>query len=447
MDPDPLSFSHVILQAFVPVASDYILTLFLLLLIVVNAFVSGSEVAFFTIGKNHSDDLHSVNDTTRDRLLRLLDKPEKLLASIVITYSLLNVTITVIVIYLLNRLPYFAGQPAETLTLEIIIAICIILLFVDFLPKTYASHNPIRFASRHSRLIQAIHKAVSPLSILLVKSSSSFSRSIINKKHDISVDDLSKALEITSNEITREHEKEMLEGIIRFRDKTVDDIFISRSDMVAIDARTPFGEVIDFIVEAGFSRIPIFDENPDNIRGILYVKDLLPHLGKTITFNWQSLIRPAYFVPRTKRIDDLLEEFRANKNHMAIVVDEYGGPAGLVTMEDILEEIVGDISDEYDEERPLYTMAPDGSYLFEGKTPLEDFIKIVGVNEKDFEEMTDEVDTLAGLLLELKGDFPKRKESFTYKKYTFLAEEVSKKRITKVRYVLPKRKSTEGEQN
>ncbi len=447
MDPDPLSFSHVILQAFVPVASDYFLTLFLLLLIVVNAFVSGSEVAFFTIGKKHQSGLNSVNDTTRNRLLRLLDKPEKLLASIVITYSLLNVTITVIVIYILNRLPYFAGQPAETLVLEIIIAICIILFFVDFLPKTYASHNPIRFASRHSRLIQAIHKVVSPLSMLLVKSSSSFSRSIINKKHDISVDDLSKALEITSNEITREHEKEMLEGIIRFRNKTVDDIFISRSDMVAIDARTPFGEVIDFIVEAGFSRIPIFDENPDNIRGILYVKDLLPHLGKTITFNWQSLIRPAYFVPTTKRIDDLLEEFRANKNHMAIVVDEYGGTAGLVTMEDILEEIVGDISDEYDEERPLYTIAPDGSYLFEGKTPLEDFIKIVGVDERDFEEMTDEVDTLAGLLLELKGDFPKRKESFTYKKYTFLAEEVSKKRITKVRYVLPKRKSTEGEQN
>jgi CBS domain containing-hemolysin-like protein len=192
-------------------------------------------------------------------------------------------------------------------------------------------------------------------------------------------------------------------------------------------------------VDAGYSRIPIFDDTPDNIQGILYVKDLLPHLGQEPDFNWQSLIRPAYFVPGTKRIDDLLEEFRDNKNHMAIVVDEYGGTSGLVTMEDILEEIVGDISDEYDEEQPLYSIAADGSYLFEGKTPLEDFVKITGVEERDFKEMAEEVDTLAGLLLELKGDFPKRKESFTYKKYTFVAEEMSKKRVVKVRYVVPKR--------
>src|SRR5690554_3102134 len=438
--------SHVLPLAFVPAASDYLLTALLLLLIILNALVSGSEVAFFAIGKKHPDDLHAMGESKRERLTRLLGKPEKLLASIVITYSLLNVTITVLIIYLLNRLPYFAGQPTETLFLEIIIAICVVLLFVDFLPKTYASHDPVRFAGRHSRLIQAIHKLATPLSAFLVKSSDSFSRSIIHKRHDISVEDLSKALEITSNEITREQEKEMLEGIIRFRDKTVDDIFVSRSHMVAIDARTPFNEVINFIVDAGFSRIPIFDENPDNIRGILYVKDLLPHLGKTGGFNWQSLIRTAYFVPGTKRIDDLLEEFRAHKIHMAIVVDEYGGTSGLVTMEDILEEIVGDISDEYDDEQPLYSMAADGSYLFEGKTPLEDFIKITGVNEKDFEEMAEDVDTLAGLLLELKGDFPKRKESFTYKKYTFLAEDMSKKRITTVRFVPPKSKITEQQQ-
>lgn len=412
------------------------------MLILLNAVVSGSEVALFNIGKKQPDDLHKVSEPKRERLLHLLSKPEKLLASMVITYSFLNITITVLIIYLLNRFPYFAGHPAETLILEIIIAICVVLLFVDILPKTYASHDPVRFASRHTRMIQVVHRVANPLSRLLVKSTASFGRSIIHRTHDISVDDLSKALEITSNEITREQEKEMLEGIIRFRDKTVDDIFISRSDMVAIESRTPFSEVIEFIVDAGFSRIPIFDENPDNIQGILYVKDLLPHLGKKADFNWQSLIRPAYFVPGTKRIDDLLEEFRANKNHMAIVVDEYGGTSGLVTMEDILEEIVGDISDEYDEEQPLYTVGTDGSYLFEGKTPLEDFIKITGVNEKDFEEMAEEVDTLAGLLLELKGDFPKRKESFTYKKYSFLAEEMSKRRITKVRFLSPKHKPT-----
>ncbi len=267
---------------------------------------------------------------------------------------------------------------------------------------------------------------MSPASSLLVKSTSAISPSSKRWKHEISVDDLSKALEITSNDITRDQEKEMLEGIIRFKDKTVDDILVSRGDMIAIDLQTPFKEVIDFIVDAGFSRIPVFDENPDNIKGILYVKDLLPHLGKPNNFRWQSLIRSAYFVPGTKRIDDLLEEFRSSKIHMAVVVDEYGGTSGLVTMEDILEEIVGDISDEYDEELRLYTIAADGSYIFEGKTPLEEFIKITGLPEKDFEEMAEEVGTLAGLLLELKGDFPKRKESFIFKKHTFLAEEMSK---------------------
>ena len=438
MDPDPLSLSHLLLRAFMPAASDYFLLALLLLLIVINALVSGSEVALFTIGKNYSGDLPTKNESARNRLIRLLNKPEKLHVSIVIVYSLLNVTITVLIIYWLNKLPYFTGNQTEALILEIVIAVCVILLFVDILPKMCASHEPLRFVERHSLLIQAIHKVASPFSRVLVRSSASIARYSIQKKHDISVDELSKALEITSNEITREQEKEMLEGIIRFKDKTVDDILISRSDMVVIDIRTPFNDVIDFIVDAGFSRIPIFNENPDNIQGILYVKDLLPHLGKTSDFNWQNLIRPAYFVPGTKRIDDLLEEFRANKNHMAIVVDEYGGTSGLVTMEDILEEIVGDISDEYDEEQPLYTMAADGSFLFEGKTPLDDFVKITGVDEKDFEEMAEEVDTLAGLLLELKGDFPKRKESITYKKYTFIADEMSKKRIIKVRYVVPK---------
>jgi putative hemolysin len=421
------------------VATDYFLLALLLIILVTNAIVSGSKVAFFTIEKQPPDEFHHKNQVATDRVNRLLDKPEKLHASIVITYGLLNVTLTVLIIYLLNRFPYFMGYPYGTLLLEIGIAVGIILFFVDILPKMYASHAPFRFATRHSRFIEVLHKLMSPLSSILVRGSASITRSALQKRNDISVDDLSKALEITSNEITREQEKEMLEGIIRFKDKTVDDILVSRSDMVVIDARTPFNVVIDFIVDAGYSRIPIFDDTPDNIQGILYVKDLLPHLGQKPDFNWQSLIRPAYFVPGTKRIDDLLEEFRDNKNHMAIVVDEYGGTSGLVTMEDILEEIVGDISDEYDEEQPLYSIAADGSYLFEGKTPLEDFVKITGVEERDFKEMAEEVDTLAGLLLELKGDFPKRKESFTYKKYTFVAEEMSKKRVVKVRYVVPKR--------
>jgi len=411
----------------------------LLLLIILNAIISGSEVAFFTVKQNVDDESHHTGEHQKNRITTLLRKPEKLLASIVVAFHLLNVTITVLIIVFLHRLPWFQQGIVETLFLEILIPISVILLLVDILPKLVASHDPLRFAGNNALFIQLVNWLMSPFSSLLVRSTNLFNRSIIQRKHEISVDDLSKALEITSNEITHEQEKDMLEGIIRFKDKVVDDILVSRIDMVAIDSQTLFREVIDFIVDAGFSRIPVYTGNPDHIRGILYVKDLLPHLGKADNFKWQSLIRPAYFVPGTKRIDDLLEEFRANKNHMAIVVDEYGGTSGLVTMEDILEEIVGDISDEYDEELPFYSMATDGSYIFEGKTPLEDFIKITNLPEKDFEKMSEEADTLAGLLLELKGDFPKRKESFTYKKHTFQAEELSKKRITKVRYIPPKK--------
>ena len=444
MDPDPLSQLTVILPGFTLVASDYFLAALTLLLIFLNAIISGSEVAFFNIDKKITEEIQTSTDPGSIRLSRMLSNPQKLSASLAISYNLLNVCIVVLSLFLLNRLPLFSGRQLSVLLLEIIIPITLILFFVELLPKRYATYYPYRFAARYAPVVNFVSTIISPFSALLVGSTSIINRSITQRKHEISVDELSKALEITANENSKE-QKEMLEGIIRFKDKTVDDIFVSRSDMVAIDSQTSFPELIKFIVDAGFSRIPVYEVNPDNIKGILYVKDLLPHLGKSSDFSWQILIRPAYFIPGTKRIDDLLEEFRSNKNHMAIIVDEYGGTSGLVTMEDILEEIVGDISDEYDEELPFYTMAPDGSYIFEGKTPLSDFIKITGLPEKDFEQMQDEIDTLAGLLLELKGDFPKRKESFTYKKHTFQAEEMSKKRITKVRYIPPMLKNNEQE--
>lgn len=437
LDPDPLSYLSFSLPLCTPAASDIIACALLLLLLLLNAIISGSEVAFFSVEEQSADELHSSQERRKRTISHLLGRPEKLMASLVVANTLLHVSVALLIIYLLNRLPWFEGSLASTLFLEIIIPLSVILLLTEFLPKMYATHHPLRYAGRSSPLIYWVNRLMSPFSTLLVKSTSLFNRSLMEQRHEISVDDLSKALEITSNEMTHEQEKEMLEGIIRFKDKMVDNIDVSRMEMVSLDLQTPFREVIDFIVEAGFSRIPVFEMNPDNIKGILYVKDLLPHLGKAGSFKWQSLIRPAYFVPATKRIDDLLEEFRTNKIHMAIVVDEYGGTAGLVTMEDILEEIVGDISDEYDEELPFYTLEADGSYIFEGKTPLDEFIKISGVPEQEFERIAEEADTLAGLLLKLKGDFPKRRESFNYHQYIFLAEEMSKKRITKVRYIPP----------
>ena len=420
MDPDPLS--HLAL-------TDIALILLVITLIIINAIVSGSEAAFFRIGKTLPDNLSALEDKRKFKVLNLLKKPEKLLSSLILAYHFINVTITVLTIYLLNKVPFFSSDSSTTLLLEMIIVIFIILLLVEILPKRIATKNPLQFAITNVILVATINKILSPISTTISRSGIFIKRNSQENSLEQLKDELS-----AKNELAREQEKEMLEGIIRFRDKSVDDIKVSRGDMIAINNKSPFGEVIDFIVDAGYSRIPAFEENPDNIQGILYVKDLLPHISKPHNFKWQTLIRSAYFVPGTKKIDDLLEEFRTNKIHMAIVVDEYGGTSGLITMEDILEEIVGDISDEYDEEFPLYTMAADGSYIFEGKTPIEDFIKITNVPLKDFEIMNDEVDTLAGLLLELKGDFPKRKEIFTYKKHKFQAEEMSKKRIIKVRY-------------
>lgn len=440
MDPDPLTFIYSDIQTDVLSLFDGFLIALTLFLALLNAVISGSEIAYFSLTDKETEELYTDTDSKSMRAAALLAKPEKLLSGIVVAYNFINILLFTLLFYLLNFIPFFSN--GAHIWIQLLSIALFIVFFVEIIPKTLAAQKTLAFARNSSGLIRFVYNAVSPFSTLLVKTTGIFSKNTIRKKYEISVDDLSKALEITSGEITHQQEKGMLEGIIRFKDKTVDDILVARADMVALDIESSFQDVIRFIVKAGFSRIPVFEENPDRIKGILYVKDLLPHLSKTDNFRWQLLIRPAYFVPATKRVDDLLEEFRANKNHMAIVVDEYGGTTGLVTMEDILEEIVGDISDEYDEdEKTFYTLAPDGSYIFEGKTPLEYFIEATGVPEKDFEKLREEVDTIAGLLLELKGDFPKRKETIEYRKYFFQAEEVNKRRIVKVRFIPPAEKN------
>lgn len=373
---------------------------------------------------------------TNAHLLESLSNSDRLLASILIAYNVANVGVIALSFYFLNKVPFFTGSGMGYL-LQFISLTLIVVLLIEILPKLFASHNPLKVVRRNIKGVILIDAMVSPFSSFLVRFTNIIKQSSVQKKHEISMDDLSKALELTSDEISHEHEKDMLEGIIRFREKNVDDILISRADMVTLNMDTSFPEVIDFIIDAGYSRIPIYEENEDQIKGVLYVKDLLSHIGKSDSFKWQTLIRPAFFVPGTKRIDELLEEFRTNKNHMAIVVDEYGGTTGIITMEDILEEIVGDISDEYDEEVPLYTLLPDGSYIFDGKTPLVDFLRMVDIPEKDFDDILEDIDTLAGLVLELKGTFPKQKEKFKYKDYTFQAEEMNKRRIVKIRYIPP----------
>lgn len=423
----------------VPSVTDYILFAFLLLLIIINIFVSSSEVAFFSLNSDDIDELKSSTSPSKVRLLESLTNSDKLLASILIAYNVINVAIIALLIYFSDKIPFFATSSDMSLLLLFVGIAIVLILLIEILPKLFASHNPLKVAQRNIRGVMLIDAILSPLSSFLVRFTNVFSQSAVHPKHEISMDDLSKALELTSNETSYEkQDKDMLEGIIRFREKDVSDILISRADMFALSINTSFIDLIEFIKEAGFSRIPIYKDNEDQISGVLYVKDLLPYIGKSENFKWKTLIRPAYFVPGNKRIDELLEEFRTNKNHIAIVVDEYGGTLGIVTMEDILEEIVGDISDEYDDEAPFYTLQSDGSYLFLGKTPLADFLRVVNIAEKDFDEMLENVDTIAGLILELNGTFPKQKESFNYLSYTFQVEELDKRRIVKVRYIPPK---------
>lgn len=414
---------------------DYSLLALLTLLIISNIFVSSSEVAFFTLNDSDINEVKSRSSSSND-LLESLTNFDRLLASLLIAFNVLNVSILILSFYFLNKISFFNDSGMGFLLQFIVISIILILL-IEILPKLLASHNPLKIVDRNIKGVIFIDAIVSPFSAYLVRFTNVINQSSVHQKHEISMDDLSKALELTSGEISYEHEKDMLEGIIRFRDKNVNDILISRADVVTLNLNTPFNKVIHFIINAGYSRIPIFEDNEDQIRGVLYVKDLLPYIVKPDNFKWQTLIRPAYFVPGTKRIDELLEEFRTNKNHMAIVVDEYGGTTGIVTMEDILEEIVGDISDEYDDETPFYNLQADGSYIFDGKTSLVDFLRVVNIPEKDFDDILEDVDTLAGLILELNGTFPKQKEIFQYKEYNFQAEEMNKRRIVKIRYIPP----------
>jgi gliding motility-associated protein GldE len=402
------------------------------LFLCLSALVSGSEVAFFSLSPN---DLHILKEGKKrtDNIIRQqLEQSEYLLASIQITNIFANISVIILFSYAINITIDFSSTPIFGFILEIIALTFLLLLFGEIMPKIYAQKNPLKFVRFSAPFIKSIEKISHPLARLLVSSSSVVNNSIGKKRYDLSVDELSKALELTSSEIPEE--KEMLEEIIKFYDKTADEIMTSRLDVEDIDIKMNFREVIDFVVQSGYSRIPVYSESEDNIKGILYIKDLLPYIDKPETFRWQSLIRPAYFVPETKKIDDLLEEFRTNKIHMAIVVDEFGGTSGIVTMEDILEEIVGEISDEYDEELKQYIVLPDGSLIFEAKILLTDFFRIIDVPSTDFGKLTDEVETLAGLLLEIKGDFPKRQEIITYGNYRFQVLEIDHRRILKVKF-------------
>ena len=400
------------------------------LLLLVSGFVSASEVAFFSLTPGDINDIREENSPSDPLIRKLLDRSEYLLAAILIANNFVNVAVVMLCTYGINSLINFSAVPVLGFVLETIVLTFLLLLFGEIMPKIYAQKNSLRFVRRSASVLNMVERICRPLSTVLVNSTSIINKALVKKKYDLSVDELSKALELTSKEIPEE--KEMLAEIIKFYNKTADEIMTPRLDMEDLEIKT--SNVIDFIIKSGYSRIPVYADSEDNIKGILYIKDLLPYIDKPDTFRWQSLIRPAYFVPETKKIDDLLEEFRTNKIHMAIVVDEFGGTSGIVTMEDILEEIVGEISDEYDDDEKQFVRLADGSLIFEAKILLTDFFRVINVDPTEFGKLTEDVETLAGLLLEIKGDFPRRREILDYGKYRFQVLEMDNRRILKVKF-------------
>ncbi len=403
------------------------------ILLMVSAFASGSEIAFFSLSPSDVAELEDEKTDTDRKIQMLREDSERTLATILITNNFVNVTIIMLLNYVFAGIVEF-GEKAYWLQFLIVTVILtfLLLLFGEIMPKVYSRQDPLKFCRRCVGGVLLVRRIFWPLESILLKSGIMAEKILKKEKHVLSVDDLEQALELTDKEDIKD-EQSMLQGIIRFGDETAKEVMTSRQNIVDLDIRSNFPEVLKCIVENNYSRIPVYQDNTDNIRGILYIKDLLPHLNKSVNFRWQSLIRPPYFVPETKKIDDLLREFQENKVHIAIVVDEFGGTSGIVTLEDILEEIVGEINDEYDEEEKFYSKLNYNTFVFEGKTLLTDFCRTLNIDDEEFAEVEGDADTLAGLLLEIKGDFPSIHEKIDYKNYTFEVMNVEERRISKIK--------------
>jgi putative hemolysin len=428
------SFSDITLQT---ISGGVIIAAILAaLLLMVSGFASGSEIAFFSLSPTDLTELDE-EKSVKDRNIEMLrNDSERTLATILITNNFVNVTIIMLCNYVFGSLIHFGPKAYWLQFISITVLLTfLLLLFGEIMPKIYGRQNCLKFCRKSVNGVLLFRKLFWPLETFLLKSGILAEKVVQKENHVLSVDDLEQALELTDKDDIKD-EQSMLQGIIRFGDETAKEVMTSRQDIVDIDIHSNYTDVLKCIVENNYSRIPVYQDNTDNIRGILYIKDLLPHLQKPSNFRWQSLIRPPYFVPETKKIDDLLREFQENKVHIAIVVDEFGGTSGIVTLEDILEEIVGEINDEYDEEEKPYTMIGYDTYIFEGKTLLSDFCKILKIDDEEFSDVEGEADTIAGLLLEIKGDFPSVHEKIVYKNYSFEIMSIEERRISRVKVTI-----------
>ncbi len=415
-------------------AGVFIAALLAAMLLLVSGFASGAEIAFFSLSPSDLSELDEEHSAADVAIQRLRDDSERTLATILITNNLVNVTIIMLCNYVFSSLVEFQARWLEFLCITVLLTF-LLLLFAEIMPKVYSRQNPLEFCRKVAGGISVLQRLFRPLSWVLLRSGILAEKVLQPENHVLSVDDLEQALELTDKDDIKDEQK-ILQGIIRFGDETAKEVMTSRQDIVDLDINCSFSDVLQCIVENNYSRIPVYQDSSDNIRGVLYIKDLLPHISKPSSFRWQSLIRPPYFVPETKKIDDLLREFQENKVHIAIVVDEFGGTSGLITLEDILEEIVGEIHDEFDEEEKNYTKLNYNTYVFEGKTLLSDVTKILDVDDDEFDEIEGDADSLAGLLLELKGDFPSIHEKFEYKNYTFEIMAMEGRRISRIKLIV-----------
>jgi gliding motility-associated protein GldE len=427
-----------------PTAGVIIAAVLAAILLFISGYDSGSEIAFFSLTPSDLNELDPEKSTIDRNIQMLREDSERTLATILISNNFVNVTIIMLCNYVFASVFQFDENAKwlEFLCITVLLTF-LLLLFGEIMPKVYSRQAPLKFCRRVVGGILFARKLFWPIENILIRSGNIAERVVQKESRQLSVDDLEQALELTDKEELKD-EQSILQGIIRFGDETAKEVMTSRQDIVDLDIKAPFSEVLKCIVDNNYSRIPVYQDNDDNIRGVLYIKDLLPHLTKPDTFRWQSLIRSPYFVPETKKIDDLLREFQKNKVHIAIVVDEFGGTSGLVTLEDILEEIVGEINDEYDEEERNYTKLNYNTFIFEGKTLLSDFTKILEVDDEEFSDVEGDADTLAGLLLELKGDFPSIHEKIDYQNYTFEVVGVEERRISRVKVIVHPKEAVAG---
>lgn len=429
MDPDPSSFLNTI---------DFELLIGLvtvLLLLICSAFISGSEVALFSLSQKDVDDLTNEDFNKGNLISRLLDRPKKLLATILVANNFINIAVVIIFSSISEKIFGAIHSPIVRFLLEVIVITFLILLFGEVLPKIYANRNNISFSKMVLLPISILDKLLSPLTIPMRNIILFVEKKFSVQKTSFSVDQLSQALELTNHSETTQEEQKILEGIVTFGNTEVRQVMSPRIDIFALDIEENFSEVMPKIIDKGYSRIPVYKDNIDQIEGVLFIKDLIPYIDEN-EFDWQNLIREPFFIPENKKLDNLLKEFQGMKNHLAIVVDEYGGTSGLVSLEDILEEIVGDISDEFDDENIIYSQIDDKNYLFEGKISLKDFYRIVDVNEEEFEECKGEAETLAGFVLEISGNFPKKNQKIPFKEYWFTIESLDKRRIKQIKVTL-----------